>query len=143
HHLAGDARRLDHDAPLGRVHDRALGRARAHRGPALGSVMAERALGIDWALAWSRGCAEVVTQHREELIDLDRAIGDGDHGEILNRGFTAVLAKLDGFEPATVGDVLKLVATTLMSSVGGAAGPLYGTAFLRGAKAADAEQIDA
>lgn len=100
-------------------------------------------LGIDWALAWVRAAAATVTEHREELIDLDRAIGDGDHGENLYRGFTAVLGKLDAAEPSTVGDVLKLVATTLMSTVGGAAGPLYGTAFLRGAKAADSAEIDA
>lgn len=100
-------------------------------------------VGVDWALAWVRGSAAVVAEHREHLIDLDRAIGDGDHGENLHRGFTAVLGKLDGAEPATVGDVLKLVATTLMSTVGGAAGPLYGTAFLRGAKAADAAELDA
>jgi len=100
-------------------------------------------LGIDWALDWVRGCAATVTEHRARLIDLDRAIGDGDHGENLYRGFTAVLGKLDAAEPATVGDVLKLVATTLMSTVGGAAGPLYGTAFLRGAKAADGPEVDA
>ncbi|WP_420114287.1 dihydroxyacetone kinase subunit DhaL [Pseudactinotalea sp.] len=98
---------------------------------------------VAWALAWIRDSAAVVTEHRGELIDLDRAIGDGDHGENLHRGFTAVLGKLDGAEPATVGDVLKLVATTLMSTVGGAAGPLYGTAFLRGAKAADSAELDA
>lgn len=100
-------------------------------------------LGIDWAIAWVRGSAATVTEHREELIDLDRAIGDGDHGENLYRGYTAVLGKLDAAEPATVGDVLKLVATTLMSTVGGAAGPLYGTAYLRGAKAADGPELDA
>lgn len=100
-------------------------------------------VGTDWALAWIRGGAAVMTEHREELIDLDRAIGDGDHGENLHRGFTAVVGKLEGAEPATVGEVLKLVATTLMSTVGGAAGPLYGTAFLRGAKAADTSELDA
>lgn len=98
---------------------------------------------VAWALAWVRDSAAVVTEHREELIDLDREIGDGDHGENLTRGFTAVLGKLDDAEPATVGDVLKLVATTLMSTVGGAAGPLYGTAFLRAAKVSDSAQLDA
>jgi dihydroxyacetone kinase-like protein len=73
----------------------------------------------------------VVAEHRVELSELDRAIGDGDHGENLNRGFTAVVAALDAAEPDTPGGVLKLVATTLISKVGGAAGPLYGTAFLR------------
>jgi len=100
-------------------------------------------VGIDWALDWVRRSAAVVAERREDLIDLDRRIGDGDHGENLHRGFSAVLGKLDAAEPATVGEVLKLVATTLMSTVGGAAGPLYGTAFLRGAKAADAAEIDA
>jgi phosphoenolpyruvate---glycerone phosphotransferase subunit DhaL len=77
--------------------------------------------------------AAVVAEHRDELVQLDRAIGDGDHGENLNRGFTAIVAALDGATPATPGAVLKLVATTLISKVGGAAGPLYGTAFLRAA----------
>jgi dihydroxyacetone kinase-like protein len=78
-----------------------------------------------------RAAAAVVAEHRVELSELDRAIGDGDHGENLNRGFTAVVAALDAAEPDTPGGVLKLVATTLISKVGGAAGPLYGTAFLR------------
>ncbi|MDT7805186.1 MAG: phosphoenolpyruvate---glycerone phosphotransferase subunit DhaL [Actinomycetota bacterium] len=78
-----------------------------------------------------RAAAAVVAEHRAELVELDRAIGDGDHGENLNRGFTAVVAALDAAEPDTPGGVLKLVATTLISKVGGAAGPLYGTAFLR------------
>jgi dihydroxyacetone kinase-like protein len=79
------------------------------------------------------------------LSELDRHIGDGDHGENLHRGFTAVVAKLDGLPepPETVGDVLKLVATTLMSTVGGAAGPLYGTAFLRAAKVTGLGELDA
>jgi len=82
-----------------------------------------------------RAIAAVVAEHRVELIQLDRAIGDGDHGENLDRGFKAVVAKLDESTPDTPGGVLKLVATTLISKVGGAAGPLYGTAFLRAATA--------
>jgi len=82
-----------------------------------------------------RAVAAVVAEHRVELIQLDRAIGDGDHGENLDRGFKAVLAKLDESTPDTPGGVLKLVATTLISKVGGAAGPLYGTAFLRASTA--------
>jgi phosphoenolpyruvate---glycerone phosphotransferase subunit DhaL len=100
-------------------------------------------LGVDWATAWVRSCAAAVEQHRAELIALDRAIGDGDHGENLHRGFSAVLVKLDAADPQTVGDVLRVVATTLMSTVGGAAGPLYGTAFLRAAKVVELPQIDA
>ena len=79
-----------------------------------------------------RSAADVVDRHRDELVGLDREIGDGDHGENLKRGFTAVLSKLDGAGD-TPGAVLKVVASTLISTVGGAAGPLYGTAFLRAA----------
>ncbi len=82
-----------------------------------------------------RAVAAVVAEHRVELIQLDRAIGDGDHGENMDRGFRAIVAKLDESTPDTPGDVLKIVATTLISKVGGAAGPLYGTAFLRAATA--------
>jgi dihydroxyacetone kinase-like protein len=89
-------------------------------------------LGTDWAVAWIRRSAEVIAEHRVELITLDRDIGDGDHGENLDRGFTAVVAKLDGLaEDAAPADVFKLVATTLISTVGGASGPLFGTAFLK------------
>ncbi|MGB3442536.1 MAG: dihydroxyacetone kinase subunit DhaL [Actinophytocola sp.] len=82
-----------------------------------------------------KAAAATVAEHRVELIQLDRAIGDGDHGENLDRGFTAVLAALEANTPDTPGAVLKLVATTLISKVGGAAGPLYGTAFLRASTA--------
>jgi dihydroxyacetone kinase-like protein len=80
-----------------------------------------------------RAAASVVAEHRSELIELDRAIGDGDHGENLNRGFTAIVSTLDTSAPETPGAVLKAAATTLISKVGGAAGPLYGTGFLRAA----------
>jgi dihydroxyacetone kinase-like protein len=101
-------------------------------------------LGAAWAVAWVRRTAQVVAEHREELIELDRQIGDGDHGENLSRGFTAVLGKLDALDapPGDVGSVLKLVATTLMSTVGGAAGPLYGTAYLRAAKVTGLPELD-
>lgn len=90
-----------------------------------------------------RAVAATVAEHRVELTHLDRDIGDGDHGENLARGFTAVLAKLDAGEPATPGAVLKLVATTLISTVGGAAGPLFGTGFLRAATSVgDAQTLD-
>ncbi|WP_054952070.1 dihydroxyacetone kinase subunit DhaL [Flaviflexus massiliensis] len=98
-------------------------------------------LGKDWAIAWIEGCVKTVSEHREELIELDRAIGDGDHGENLDRGFTAVKSKLSSADVSNSGDVLKLVATTLMSTVGGASGPLLGTAFLRAAKEVTAENL--
>lgn len=94
-------------------------------------------LGTDWATDWVKNSAAVIAEHRVELITLDREIGDGDHGENLDRGFSAVLPKLDDLPADAVpGDVLKLVATTLISTVGGAAGPLYGTAYLKAAVAA-------
>ena len=92
-----------------------------------------------WADAWIRGAQAVLAEHRMELIDLDRAIGDGDHGENMDRGFKAVVARLDEGGTDDVAGVLKLVASTLMSKVGGAAGPLYGTAFLRAAKAVEGD----
>ncbi|HLS02635.1 MAG TPA: dihydroxyacetone kinase subunit DhaL [Beutenbergiaceae bacterium] len=98
------------------------------------------ALGIEWALSWIRETARVIEHNREALIKLDRNIGDGDHGENMDRGFAAVVKKINDDAPSTVADALKLVATTLMSTVGGAAGPLYGTAFLRASKAAGAAE---
>ena len=99
------------------------------------------------AVAAIRAVAATVAEHRVELTHLDREIGDGDHGENLSRGFTAVLTKLDALEqkaePTIPGTLLKLVATTLISTVGGAAGPLFGTAFLRAATSVgDAETLD-
>jgi len=83
--------------------------------------------------------AAVVHEHRQELIDLDSAIGDADHGENLDRGFRAAVERLPDPAGATPGEVLKEVATALISKVGGAAGPLYGTAFLRAATAVEGQ----
>ncbi|MDQ4492258.1 dihydroxyacetone kinase subunit DhaL [Sinomonas sp. ASV486] len=96
-----------------------------------------------WAERWLRESARVIAEHREELIDLDRAIGDGDHGENMDRGFTAIVAKLDDESPDSVAAALKMAAMMLMSKVGGAAGPLYGTAYLRASTAvADSDALD-
>ncbi|MDX8053619.1 dihydroxyacetone kinase subunit DhaL [Lentzea sp. BCCO 10_0798] len=90
-----------------------------------------------------RAAAAVVQEHRDELVRLDQAIGDADHGENMKRGFTALLSRLDTEPPDTPAKVLKLAATTLISTVGGAAGPLYGTAFLRASAAVgDAAELD-
>jgi phosphoenolpyruvate---glycerone phosphotransferase subunit DhaL len=80
-----------------------------------------------------RAGAEVVAAHRDELVELDRAIGDGDHGENLQRGFQTFVVAMARTMPEHPGGLLKLLATTLISTVGGAAGPLYGTACLRAA----------
>ncbi|HEY5222067.1 MAG TPA: dihydroxyacetone kinase subunit DhaL [Microbacteriaceae bacterium] len=103
------------------------------------------ALGSEWVLAWARESARSVDEQRTQLGELDRAIGDGDHGENMGRGFSAVVAALDSLEAdATPREILRVIATTLISSVGGAAGPLYGTAFLRAADAVgDRTELDA
>ena len=119
-----------------------MGRARADRRAALGTLSvagdspALSDLGTDWVRDWVTRSAAIISEHRIELLTLDRAIGDGDHGENMERGFSAVLAKLpDVADTATPGEVLKLVATTLISTVGGASGPLFGTAYLKAAGA--------
>ena len=96
-----------------------------------------------WARRWIELAAADVAEQRDYLVDLDRAIGDGDHGENMDRGFKAAVEALGQAEPASVAEVLKTVAKTLMSTVGGAAGPLYGTAFLRASKAAGDGELDA
>lgn len=102
-------------------------------------------LDTTWARDWVRTAAAVVDARRGHLVDLDREIGDGDHGENLRRGFTAVLPRVEALDAdASPADVLKLVATTLISTVGGAAGPLFGTAFLKGSQAvAGRAELDA
>lgn len=95
-----------------------------------------------WARRWIELAAADIAEQRDYLVDLDRAIGDGDHGENMDRGFKAAVEALGPAQPASVAEVLKTVAKTLMSTVGGAAGPLYGTAFLRASKAAGDGELD-
>jgi dihydroxyacetone kinase-like protein len=85
----------------------------------------------DRTLAWMQRFAEEMAEHRQELVRLDTAIGDGDHGTNMNRGMQKALEKLQASEQADPGAVLKAVAMALVSSVGGAAGPLYGTLLLQ------------
>ena len=95
-----------------------------------------------WARRWIELSAADIAEQRDYLVDLDRAIGDGDHGENMDRGFKAAVEALEQTQPGSVAEVLKTVAKTLMSTVGGAAGPLYGTAFLRASKAAGDGELD-
>jgi dihydroxyacetone kinase-like protein len=88
-------------------------------------------LTLDRAVSWIRRFGDELHENREDLTRLDAAIGDGDHGINMDRGFQAVRQKLDGTPPADLGALFKLVGSTLISTVGGASGPLYGTAFLR------------
>jgi dihydroxyacetone kinase-like protein len=78
-----------------------------------------------------RTFADVVAENKDYLTQLDSAIGDADHGINMNRGFQAVLAKVDGQAPGDIGALFKTVGMTLVSTVGGAGGPLYGTLFLQ------------
>ena len=84
--------------------------------------------------------AAAMEENRRWLTKLDSEIGDGDHGNNMHRGFQAVLERLNAADPSTPADVLKAVSMALISKVGGAAGPLYGTAFLRASTALGTEQ---
>ncbi|MCR4425139.1 MAG: dihydroxyacetone kinase subunit DhaL [Firmicutes bacterium] len=83
-------------------------------------------------MAIIKAMAEAIRVNKDYLTELDAAIGDADHGVNMDRGFQAVLAKLDALtsDPPCVGTILSTVGMTLVSTVGGASGPLYGTAFL-------------
>jgi dihydroxyacetone kinase-like protein len=88
--------------------------------------------------------AAAMEEQRRYLTKLDSEIGDGDHGNNMNRGFQAALESLEGADPSTPADVLKTVAMAMISKVGGAAGPLYGTAFLEASKVlADKDDVSA
>ncbi|GAA0491596.1 dihydroxyacetone kinase subunit L [Paractinoplanes deccanensis] len=86
--------------------------------------------------AWIREFARLIAQEKQRLTELDSAIGDGDHGVNMDRGLTAVVSALEAEPPDSPSALLKKVGMTLISKVGGASGPLYGTAFLRMAAAA-------
>jgi phosphoenolpyruvate---glycerone phosphotransferase subunit DhaL len=88
--------------------------------------------------------AAAMEENRRLLTKLDSEIGDGDHGNNMNRGFQAVLERLGDADPSTPADVLKTVFMTLISKVGGAAGPIYGTAFMEASKAlGDKKEVSA
>lgn len=83
------------------------------------------------AVAWVRSAAAVIEEHAAELTKLDSAIGDGDHGANMNRGFKAAVQRLDALEgDQDFGAVFKAVGMALIGKVGGASGPLYGSLFL-------------
>jgi dihydroxyacetone kinase-like protein len=89
-------------------------------------------LGHDDVVRWIRAFEAEVSANKEQLTQLDAAVGDGDHGINMDRGMSAVLAKLDAAtEEQDIGALLKTVGMTLVSTVGGAGGPLYGTLFLQ------------
>jgi dihydroxyacetone kinase-like protein len=118
-----------------------VGRTGTHTGAAVGRLTAMATVDAGAVRAWIEEFARLISANKEKLTELDSAIGDADHGINMDRGMTAVVNALDGGTPA---EVLKRTGMTLVSTVGGASGPLYGTAFLRMATAAgDAGDIDA
>ncbi len=85
----------------------------------------------DDTLNWVKAVAATIGENAAYLTDLDRAIGDADHGANMDRGFKAVMNKLPEFSDKDIGTIFKTVGMTLISTVGGAGGPLYGTFFLQ------------
>jgi len=96
------------------------------------------------AVAWVRSAAAVIEEHAAELTKLDSAIGDGDHGTNMNRGFKAAVQRLDALEgDQDFGAVFRAVAMALIGKVGGASGPLYGSLFLgMGKELGDASEVE-
>ena len=91
---------------------------------------------------WIRAFARLVAENRDQLTDLDAAIGDGDHGANMDRGMQAAVAALDEAKPETAAALFTKVGMTVVSTVGGASGPLFGTLFLRmGASLGDAVEV--
>src|SRR5512135_2438796 len=82
-------------------------------------------------LRWLEACANVLAQNKDYLTQLDSAIGAADHGANMDRGFKAVLAKLSTVADKDIGTIFKTTGMTLVSTVGGAGGPLYGTFFMQ------------
>ena len=89
----------------------------------------------DDVIAWIQAFAAAITKNKDYLTQLDSDIGDGDHGANMDRGFQAVSAKVPELADKDIGAILKTVGMTLVSTVGGASGPLYGTFFLQAGSA--------
>lgn len=89
---------------------------------------------------WLKLSAEIFKEQQDFLTDLDREIGDADHGLNMNRGFQKVQEKLPGVADKDIGTIMKTTGMTLLSSIGGASGPLYGTFFIRSATSAMAKE---
>jgi dihydroxyacetone kinase-like protein len=94
----------------------------------------------DQIVRWLEKTAAVLEENRSYLTELDSAIGDADHGTNMHRGFKKVMEKLPTVADKDIGNILKTVGMTLISSVGGASGPLYGTFFMRSGMAMAAKE---
>jgi dihydroxyacetone kinase-like protein len=93
----------------------------------------ENSVSSETVVRWLELCAKTFQEHKDELTQLDAAIGDADHGANMARGFSAVQAKLASLQGKDIGAIFKTTAMTLISTVGGASGPLYGTFFMQAA----------
>lgn len=93
--------------------------------------MADRTVSLDQLVSWLSRFTALVTENRSYLTELDSAIGDADHGSNMARGMAAVMEKIAAAPSTAVDELFKQVGMTLVTSVGGASGPLYGTFFLR------------
>lgn len=87
-------------------------------------------------LNWLNDFADVIQKNKAYLSELDTPIGDGDHGNNMNRGVIAMQTEFAKTSPNTISDVFRITAMALMGNIGGASGPLYGSAFMEMAKAA-------
>ena len=106
--------------------------------------MAGGTVTLDQLVAWLARFAKLMAENRSYLTDLDSAIGDADHGSNMARGMTAVMEKCGAAPSTAVDELFKQVGMTLVTSVGGASGPLYGTFFLRfGSAAGPVAELDA
>lgn len=85
----------------------------------------------DDVLAWLQDVAHTITENRDYLVQLDSPIGDADHGANMDRGFKAIMGKMGEISDKDIGTIFKTAAMTLIATVGGASGPLYGTFFLQ------------
>lgn len=104
--------------------------------PALTGVNKEKAMSLSRTqiVNWLTRCGDIFSTESEYLTGLDREIGDADHGLNMNRGFSKVVEKLPAIADKDIGFILKNTGMTLLSSVGGASGPLFGTFFIRAAQ---------
>lgn len=85
----------------------------------------------DDILAWLQDVARIIAENRDYLVQLDSPIGDADHGANMDRGFRAIMGKMGEISDKDIGTIFKTAAMTLIATVGGASGPLYGTFFLQ------------
>jgi phosphoenolpyruvate---glycerone phosphotransferase subunit DhaL len=108
----------------------------------MGRLTMDETVGTAALDRWVRSFALLVAENKDLLTDLDAAIGDGDHGSNMDRGMRAVITALDDTTPVTASALFNKVGMTLVSTVGGASGPLFGTFFLRvGASLGDTAEI--